>query len=95
MVSVKMLKAVGRHIDVAIPWNARNKIIWMPVWAIPHARMNDARRKQPLILIILLPIKSAIEPASRRQHPFARLEFFSYASDEVRRGKLTSRLRPA
>jgi hypothetical protein len=91
IVSVRILKAVGRHMEVAIPWKARNKIIWIPLWATLQARMKAHNRVQPMRLISLLPIKSAIDPARRRQHPFARL-LFSLSSGQSGSGKRNLRI---
>lgn len=88
ILSVRILKAVGRHMEVAIPWKARNKIIWIPLWATLQARMKAHNSVQPMRLISLLPMKSAIDPARRRQHPFARL-LFSLSSAKVEVGRKT------
>jgi len=41
------LTAVGRHIAMATPENARNAIIWGPVVARPQAMLKTAWKKHP------------------------------------------------
>lgn len=72
-----MLKAVGRHIETAMPWKARKRTNCKPVIARPHASVVSPSRKQPQRLIFRLPMRSAIEPIRSRQQPHARLELGS------------------
>ncbi len=40
IVLVRMLNAVGRQREAAMPWIARNTMIWIPVWESPAARVE-------------------------------------------------------
>jgi len=69
-----MATEVGRQSETAIPCMARNMTNSIPVRAKPHTRMKTLVRKQPSKLTRLVPITSAMEPASSKQELLVKLQ---------------------
>ena len=72
--ALNMLTEVGKHMEMPIPWNARNIIKWRPDLARPAARMNTLEPRVPTRLMVLLPTKSATAPKRRSVHPQVSLK---------------------
>jgi len=68
---------VGRQRETAIPCMARNMTNSIPVRAKPHTRMKTLVRKQPSKFTRLVPITSAMEPASSKHELLVKLQVVS------------------
>ena len=72
--AVGMLIAAGENMAAPIPWKALKIMNCVVVCAPPEAAIKMAAITHPPMLMMRLPILSAIVPANSRQHPVANLE---------------------